>query len=242
MDKGNRLVRRIGAGVIGEIQIIRNGFSDRRLLARKMAGSSVGDKTTVHPSAYIADRGVIIGRGCAIGPECVIFENTVIEDDVEIGIGTVVGSQGYICKKHGKRITPVRHVGGVRIRRGAKIRSFCCIDKTVNRKSGVTEIGEGASLGDQIHVAHNARIGKDCRVASGAMIAGYVTIGDGAVVGYNASVSNRVTIGDRAVVMDGAVATKDVAADQRVSGNFAIDTKKHIAQVENTALGTGEGA
>lgn len=233
-----RFTRRIGAGVLGNIQIVRNRISDRRFLAKKLPRNTIGEGTTIHPSAFIAEGGVSIGRGCAIGPDCVIFENTVLEDCVEIGCGTVVGCQGYIYRKHGKRITHVRHTGGVRICRGARIRSLCCIDRSVSPKKGTTLIDEDSDLGDHIHVAHNAKIGKRCRILSGAQIAGYAVIGDESVIGCASSISNRVVIGEKVFVMDGAVVTKNIAPGRSVGGSKR-DARKDAAQKGAASPGGG---
>jgi acetyltransferase-like isoleucine patch superfamily enzyme len=48
-------------------------------------------------------------------------------------------------------------------------------------------------------------------------------------IGPNATIASEITIGDRANITLGAVVTRDVAADQHVTGNFAIDHKKFIA-------------
>jgi UDP-3-O-[3-hydroxymyristoyl] glucosamine N-acyltransferase len=61
------------------------------------------------------------------------------------------------------------------------------------------------------------------------MIAGYVKMGDEITIEANASISNRVEIGEHAAVLSGSVVTKNVDANQVVSGNFAVDRRKHEA-------------
>ena len=62
------------------------------LLARR---TRIGEGTVVDPTAFVSETGVRIGSGCSIGPSAVILRKTILEDDVEIGAGAVVGSQGF---------------------------------------------------------------------------------------------------------------------------------------------------
>ena len=185
----------------------------------------VGEGTRVHPTASVSETGVRIGNGCTVGPSAVILERTVLEDDVEIGAGAVVGCQGFVNERGRGKTASVKHTGRVRIRKGARIGANSCVDRSTFR--GRTEVGEYTSVGTLVHVAHDVRTGSRCKILGQAMIAGRVTLGDDVHLGQNSSLSHFLVIGDRAVVKDSAVVTKDVGEGLAVEGNFAIDSAKY---------------
>lgn len=183
-------------------------------------------KSRVHPTALVDDRTVEIGDDCEIGPFVVIHKNTKIGNRVHIAAGTIVGSQGYVCKGSKKRTIEIRHRGGVVIKDGARIGSFNCIDKS-KKRGDATVIGRNSNVSDHIHVAHDVKIGENCHIGTGAMLGGHSVINDDAVVGPNASISNRIVVGARARIKDGSVVTKDIEPSGDVSGNFAIGASRH---------------
>ena len=184
----------------------------------------IGEGTRIHPTAFVSETGVRIGSGCSIGPSAVILERTVVEDDVEIGAGAIVGSQGFVNERGSGKTTSVKHTGRVRIRKGARIGANSCVDRSTFR--GSTEVGERTCIAPLVQFAHDVRSGSRCRILGHATIAGRVTIGDDVHLGQNSSLSHFIVIGDRVVVKDSAVVTKDVGDDRVVEGNFAIDSAR----------------
>lgn len=189
--------------------------------------TEVADSTKIHPSAYVAERNVHIGERCKIEPNVSILENVILEDDVIIRAGSVLGTEGFEFKRIGQEIMPIIHAGGVLLRNRVEVQANCCISKAVF--GGFTEIGEDSKFDNLIHVAHNVVIGKRCLLAACAMVAGSVTIGDDVWIGPSVSISSGVKIGNRASISIGSVVTKNVAPDKRVTGNFAIDHDKFIS-------------
>lgn len=206
----------------------------RPLFASK---TRIGNGTRIHPTAFVSETGVKIGSGCSIGPSAVILRKTILEDDVEIGAGAVVGSQGFVNERVFGRTTSVKHTGGVRIKKGARIGANSCVDRSTFR--GRTEVGEYTSIGTLAHVAHDVRTGSRCKILGQAMIAGRVTLGNDVHLGHNSSLSHFLMIGDRAVVKDSSVVTKDVGEGLVVEGNFAIDSAKYRQFIKSIGT-TGE--
>ena len=234
-----RRLMRISYDALGLFLIYTNPRSRRRFRRDADFPTSMGEGTTIPDSAYVSPRGVKIGRNCMISEGTIVLEKTVIEADVTIGPGSIVGSDGYSCKRVFSKIVPAFSAGGVLIRRGARIASRTCIDRGVDLSN--TEIGEESFVGDMVHLGHNVRIGKRCYVGSNAMVAGYVVIEDRARVEENASISNMIRIGERAHVHSGSVVTRDVKAGQSISGNFAIETSKHLRRLSiELSLASGE--
>jgi carbonic anhydrase/acetyltransferase-like protein (isoleucine patch superfamily) len=90
-------------------------------------------------------------------------------------------------------------------------------------------IGDNSLVGMGAIMLNGAKVGQNCLVGAGAAITGSVTVGDDVWIGPHATIASEITIGDGAYVTLGSVVTRDVAAGQRVTGNFAIDHDKFIA-------------
>lgn len=189
--------------------------------------SSVSESADIHPTAYIAEHDVRIGERVKIEPNVTILERVLIEDDVNLRAGTIIGSEGFEFNLMDKYMMPVFHAGGVKLHNRVEVQANCCIDRPVF--GGFTELGEDTKLDNMVQIAHNVLIGKRCRLAACAMIAGSVTIGDDVWIGPSASISSEIEIGNGASITIGSVVTRDVLPNQRVTGNFAIDHHRFIA-------------
>jgi UDP-3-O-[3-hydroxymyristoyl] glucosamine N-acyltransferase len=187
---------------------------------------SCGKNNTIHPSASIETNEVIIGNACVIKSKAVIHKNSKIGNNVTIGSGTIVGSEGYEVRRMGKELIPVAHVGGVIIHDYVVIGSKVCIDKALFSED--TEILENSRIDNFTHVAHGVKIGKRCYIGASVMIGGKVIIGDDVVIEPRAVITDQIVIGEKAHISMGAVVTKEVLPNQRVTGNFAIDHKKFL--------------
>ena len=97
----------------------------------------------------------------------------------------------------------------------ARVEAFATVDAGMAIR---TEIGAGSWLLKHSHVGHDAIIGKDVTIATGAVIGGHCKIGDGAKIDLNATVLPYRSVGEGAVVGAGAVVTRDVPAGATVAG------------------------
>jgi len=192
----------------------------------KLPVTVIGEGSKIHPRAFIAKQGVVIGRNCLIEADAVILEHTILEDNVRVMQGSVIGSDGFVRLKVGKHIISRHSRGKLIIRSGAIIGPHCCVDRAFWRSN--TVVGNHSVLGSNIYVAHDVYIGDKCIIFTGAMLAGRAKVDDEATVGFNCSVSNDLIIGKRAIVFPGSVVTKDVPPGAMVSGNFAINHSKHM--------------
>lgn len=104
------------------------------------------------------------------------------------------------------------------IAESARISPFVTVDAGVDEP---TWIGERVFLLAHSHIGHDAVIGDDCEIATGAVIGGYARLGDGVKVGLNATVLPMLTVGDGAVIGAGSVVVKDVPAGETWVGNPA---------------------
>jgi UDP-3-O-[3-hydroxymyristoyl] glucosamine N-acyltransferase len=186
-----------------------------------------GKNNTIHPSASIDTNEVIIGNACVIKSKAVIEKNSKLGNNVTIGHGTIIGSEGYEVRRIGKELIPVVHVGGVIIHDDVVIGSKVCIDKALFTDD--TEIMERSRIDNFTYVGHGVKIGKRCSIGASVMIGGKVIIGDDVVIEPRAVITDQIAIGEKAYISMGAVITKDILPDQRVTKrvkrNFSIDHK-----------------
>ena len=176
---------------------------------------------SVHPTAILNDEPMRSDRlsrpmppntaECWLGPGVMVGPYAVIQRDVSILTGTMVGTHA-------------------RIFAGAVIGERCLIGAGV-------EIGRGAKIGNDVKVLANAHICGSTRIGDGSVIGmgvittddddplnwqekprKPVTIGECVQIGSGAILLPGVTIGDGAIVGAGAVVRWDVKSGTRVLG------------------------
>jgi UDP-3-O-[3-hydroxymyristoyl] glucosamine N-acyltransferase LpxD len=135
---------------------------------------------------------------------------------VKIGLNCIIGGIGFGYERdEDGTLFHIPHHGWVYIENEVEIGNCVCIDRGV---VGATIIGEGTKIDNLVHVAHGAKIGKNCLIVAGSVIGGSSEIGDGCFIGINASIKNKVKIGNNVTVGMGAVITKDVPDGVTVIG------------------------
>jgi len=190
----------------------------------------IGQNAKIHPSAIIGEK-VVIGNNVTIGEHVVIYDNTTIGDDVIIRAGSIIGSEGFAFNDFGDKRVFVPHAGGVFIGDRVEIQANTCVVKAIFEND--TYIGEDTKVDNLVHIAHGVKIGKKCFIVANALLGGNSTLGDNVWVGPSATVSSYIKIGDDAYITLGSVVTKDVPAQAKVSGNFAIDHGKFIEFIKS---------
>lgn len=181
----------------------------------------------IHPAAYVADWNVRIGAETVVEPRATILEDVEIGAECIIRAGAVLGSEGYEHKRTSRGIISVVHDGIVSVGDRVEIGANTCVDKGFRFKP--TRIGNDTKVDNLVHIAHSVVLGERCMVVACAMLGGSSVFGDDVWIGPNASVSSVLHVGDRAAVTLGAVVTKNVDTDSRVSGNFAVAHEKLLA-------------
>jgi UDP-3-O-[3-hydroxymyristoyl] glucosamine N-acyltransferase len=162
----------------------------------------------------------IIGPGVAIGRDCEISSNVtigfaLIGDRVRILAGTVIGEPGFGATVGPRGLIDIPQLGRVILQDGVSIGANSCIDRGAFDD---TSIGENTKIDNQVQIAHNVRVGRNCVMAAHTGISGSVVIGDGVQFGGRAGVADHVTIGDRARVGAAAGVMKDIPAGETWGG------------------------
>ncbi|MCG7573282.1 hypothetical protein MHM39_06855 [Phaeobacter sp. CNT1-3] len=186
---------------------------------------------SIAPGAYIAPRDVVIEAGCTIGPNASILPRSIIGPNCHIGAGTVIGMDAFDQMPGAQPRRLIRQSGGVRLERDVTIAANCSVSRSTF--GGFASIGAGTLIDANVYIAHDAKIGRDVTICSSVSLSGRVTLEDKSYIGPQAAVSNGITIGASATVSIGAVVTRSVPSETRVTGNFALPHEQWLDLVRD---------
>ena len=173
----------------------------------------IGENVTIEKNVKIMSGAVVlpnchIGEGTIIFPNVTLYPFTQIGKNCRIHSGTVIGSDGFgynfIDGKHEK----IWHLYGVKIGNDVEIGSNSCIDSGCFIE---TFIDDGCRIDNQVHISHNARVGKHCVLCGKSGLAGsceledYVVFAAGAGAAPNARIGSGSQIAAAAVVSENAL-------------------------------------
>ncbi len=153
--------------------------------ARISAGVRIGEFCVIESDCEI-------GPGCRLEPHVYVKRWTTLGDENEISAGTVLGTDPLDKTFSGAR-------SYLRIGRGNQIREHYTISRGTQPES-VTEIGDFNYIMTSGHIAHNAKIGSHCVIASCALVAGYVEIEDRAFISGGVVIHQYSHIGSLAMI------------------------------------------
>lgn len=187
----------------------------------------IGNGTTIMPNTFIGNY-VSIGTNCIIHPNVSILDYSIIGDNVIIQSGSVIGSDAfYYNTKKNREVwyKKMQSCGHVVIEDNVEIGASCTIDRGVTAE---TRIGAGTKMDNQVHIAHDVVVGRNCLFAAQVAIAGGTTIKDGVTLWGQVGVSKTLTIHENAVVLAQAGVGGDIEAGKVYWGSPAEEalTKK----------------
>ncbi len=182
--------------------------------------SRIHPTAKIHPKAYVSDVNVVIGENTIIHPNATILADVEIGNNCIIDPAVVIGATGYEYKRTSKGILPVFHGGKVIIKNNVEIGAGTTVDRGFSFRD--TIIDDETKIDNNVYVAHASHVGKRVLIVGNAMLSGSVTIGDDVWIGPSVTLSHGIKIGNNAFLTIGSVITKDVAASERVTGNFAV--------------------
>jgi UDP-3-O-[3-hydroxymyristoyl] glucosamine N-acyltransferase len=188
-------------------------------------GVVLGPGAVIGPGAQIGrgtriGAGAVIGPGVTIGRDCEIAANVtigfaLIGDRVRILAGAAIGEPGFGATAGPRGLIDIPQLGRVILQDGVSVGANSCIDRGAFDD---TVIGENTKIDNQVQIAHNVRVGRNCVMAAHTGISGSVVIGDDVQFGGRAGVADHVTIGDRARVGAAAGVMKDIPAGETWGG------------------------
>ena len=186
----------------------------------------VDPTATISSTAWIAPQNVTIGARTVIEPGVHIKERSLIGADCCIRTGTIVASEGFEYKDFGHGMQLIPHGGGVEIQDHVNIHANCVIDRGVFGEN--TTIGSRSCLDNFVHLAHGVKIGRNCLITAGVTFAAAVVVGDNSRIDPNATLAHELVLERGSYVTLGSVVVRNVSANERVTGNFAIDHRQFL--------------
>lgn len=212
--------------------ISANPFDDFNALTRHFA-PKLGPKTDsvdqdlIYPNVYIGHN-VHIGKNVRIYPGASILDGTRIHDNVIIGANSVVGHDAFYYKKTNGKYNAMHSCGNVIIEEGVEIGALCTIDRGV---TGITTIGRGTKIDNQVHVGHDTVIGQDCLIAAGVAIAGCVVIENRVVIWGQVGIASSIKIGEGAIILAQSGVMKELEAGKTYFGTPCGEVKEKFREL-----------
>lgn len=188
------------------------------------AAVRIGDGCTIHSGAVVMD-GCTIGDDVTLYPSVVLYPETVVGDRVTIHAGSVIGANGFGYRTVEGRHQPTAQVGYVEIE--ADVEIGACV--TIDRGSfGITRIGEGTKVDNQVMIGHNCQIGRHNLLCSQVGIAGSCRTGDHVVLAGQVGLADHLTIGDKVVVGAQAGVMEDLSKPGQYLGSPAQPLREQM--------------
>lgn len=208
----------------------------------KIGNEYFADKVVIgiHPTAIVNPEAKL-GENVCIGPysivgKATIGEGTIIESHVRIydGVtmgkkchikdGAILGGEGFGFEKdeNGNRFR-FPQIGSLIMGDEVEVGGNTCIDRGALSD---TIIGSHTKINNLCHIAHNNVIGENVEITGCVNVSGGNIIEDNVWLAPNSSLVGYIHIGKNAVLGMGAVAVKDVPANEIWVGNPARFLKK----------------
>ncbi|MBL4862406.1 MAG: UDP-3-O-(3-hydroxymyristoyl)glucosamine N-acyltransferase [Crocinitomicaceae bacterium] len=157
----------------------------------------IDSTATIYPNVFIGHR-VKIGKNVMIYPGAVIGNDSILDENVVVGPNSVIGHYAFYYKKKTTGFVRMHTCGGVHLMKNVEIGGLCTIDAGV---SGMTVIGEGTKVDNQVHVGHDTVIGQDCLMAANVGLSGCVTIEDKVTLWGQVGCASDIVVGEGAIVL-----------------------------------------
>jgi len=156
------------------------------------AGAVLGDGVVLGAGAYVGHNAVI-GDRSHIYPSAVIYHSVIMGSDCTVHSHTVIGADGFGFAPGPEGWEKICQLGSVVIGDRVDIGASTTIDRGALAD---TVIADGVIIDDQVHIAHNCRIGKNTAIAGCVGIAGSTTIGANCTLAGAVGVSGHLEIAD----------------------------------------------
>ena len=171
--------------------------------------------------SVVLDAHVCIGRFAKIENETHVFSQVVVSDYCEIGArnrlysGCIIGSDGYGYEFREGAHQRIPQIGKVVTESDVDIGANTTIDRA---RFGVTLIGKGTKIDNQVQIGHNVQVGRNCLIVAQVGISGSTILGDGVVVGGQAGISGHLKLGSGAMVAGATSVPRSLEPNEKIRG------------------------
>jgi len=208
--------------------LLTKHFSPRAHSGKNISDTAkIGLNSVIMPGCFIGNY-VQIGDNCILHPNVVVYDHCVIGNNVMIHANTTIGSDAFYLKKRENKFEPLYTCGIVLIEDDVIIGANCTIDKGV---TGITKIGRGSALDNQVHVGHDVIIGEKCLFAAQVGIAGACNIGNNVTVWGQAGISSSMTIEDNAIILAQSGVGENISLGETYFGTPAAEVKQKMREI-----------
>jgi UDP-3-O-[3-hydroxymyristoyl] glucosamine N-acyltransferase len=181
--------------------------------------TEISDNVKIFPQVFIGNN-VSIGEGTIIFAGAKILDDTIIGKNCVIHSGAVIGSDGFgFVPQENGNYKKIPQTGIVVLGDYVDVGSNSTIDRAT---LGVTSIGNGVKLDNQIQIAHNVEIGENTVIAAQTGIAGSSKIGKNCVIGGQVGIIGHITIGDNVKIQGQSGVISSIKEDQIIQGTPAF--------------------
>ena len=208
-------------------RLTRNFGAFQKLSEQISPSASIADSAIIQPNVTIGNN-VVIGEDCFIQSGVVVYDNAVIGDRVRIHANASIGSDAFYYKKRPEGYDKMHTCGSVVIEDDVEIGALCTIDNGV---SGITRIGAGSKLDNQVHIGHDTQIGKKCLFAAQVGIAGCVIVEDNVTLWGQVGIPSDITIGEGSVVLGQSALMNSVEGGKTWLGSPAQEARKSFREI-----------
>lgn len=205
------------------------------------AGAAIGPHVCIGRNVRLGENvvihaGCVIGDGVNLGDDSLLYPNVTIYHDCIVGkraivhSGAVIGADGFGFAPDGADWVKIPQIGRVIIGDDVEIGANSAVDRGTLED---TIIGDGCKFDNQVHIAHNCKIGARSVLAGCTGIAGSTTLGEHVIVGGAGMISGHLSIASGALVSGGTLVMKSISQPGHYTGVFPMDT--HEDWVKNAS-------
>lgn len=187
----------------------------------------VDHNSTIFPGVYLGNQ-VKLGNNVTIHPNAVIYAGTEIGDNVVIHSNATIGADAFYFKNRGTYHDKLESSGKVVIESDVEIGAGCTIDKGV---SGITRIGKGTKLDNQVHIGHGVVVGQHCLMAAQVGIGGKTVIEDHVTLWGQVAINKSIRIGAKAEILACSGVSKSLPGHTTYFGAPAVEKKQAYQEV-----------
>jgi len=182
------------------------------------SGVVIGDGTLLSAGSVIEDN-VVIGKNCRIGSNVTVCHDCVIGDNVIIEAGAVIGGDGFGWANNQGHWVKIPQVGKVIIGKDVSIGNNVTIDRGAIED---TIIEDNCIIDNQVHIAHNVKIGSGSAIAGQVGFAGSTTLGKNCTVAGQVGFAGHIEITDNVHFLAKSGVTHNIAEAGAYAGFPAV--------------------
>lgn len=208
--------------------------------AQVAEGASIGPLCAIGAGAEIADGAILhanvtVGEGASVGQDTEIHPGVVLYRHVRIGkgclihAGTVIGSDGFGFEPTPEGWQKTPQGGIVIVGDDVELGANVAIDRA---RFKATVIEDNVKIDNQVHIAHNCRLGASSMFLAQSAVAGSTNVGKRVIVAGQAGLGGHLEIGEGARIGAGSAVFRNVPAGQDYWGSPAGPKTQTIRRIK----------